>query len=487
MKLKLISLILILMFLQTSSHAFWFKKKYEKEKEQKAPMVHTVDEWLESATHVKMDMRSRDEVEKKEEKFLPTKDLPLYLEKYNVASGSRELDLSKIYENQLVRSFFVAEPNFSYATYTETYNYPQTQQIASTLYLIELDKHLGKKERLQDVSIFEHTRIPLISTAIPYLKKDLFSTLTLVDYSKNGDKILVKERTGSMKYGIYETYVWIYFLTDEDKESNQCYMNNLDFNNEFLNYTTLEGKEKKQNNDLYFLNDNNREEKELSKYGDDIKNLEDAPDYTLTTFRLVHGNKKEELQTLGHGTKLGNIDELTKEDNSYWIKEEILIKGKKQGQASSDYVNEPANLNYTDIKDFIKSVWKNDVVNSSYKNRWYNNPPKDYLAEISYEEKQDIGFGVRLNLLNEMIKAYWFDNQNLILNHIRWDLNPLGFSANGNEIIVLTWAYNKEGKKVSLGRWAVDLENGNPRLIPEDEEILIEANGLFLEGKLNPR
>ena len=85
-----------------------------------------------------------------------------------------------------------------------------------------------------------------------------------------------------------------------------------------------------------------------------------------------------------------------------------------------------------------------------------------------------------------MIKAYWFDRSNLILNYIRWDLNPLGFNSNNkNEIVVTAFAYGKNGEKVSLGNWGVDINNGLPRLIPNEENIQIEANAFYIVKKLN--
>lgn len=50
---------------QTSALAFSnpFQKKQDIKKETKQPMVHTVEEWMESATNVKMDMRQREEKE----------------------------------------------------------------------------------------------------------------------------------------------------------------------------------------------------------------------------------------------------------------------------------------------------------------------------------------------------------------------------------------------------------------------------------------
>lgn len=171
-------------------------KKYDKEEKENDPMVHTVQEWLESGTNVKMDLRKRDEdIGKKDENLIPpTAEIPSYLELYNIKPGSKELNLSSILKTKTIRSPFISNPEVSLAAYTESHYYPQTRQIASTLYLINLDGHLGKKERLQDVSIFEHTRYPLISTALPYLREGFFSSLTVVDFSKDGKKILVKEK-----------------------------------------------------------------------------------------------------------------------------------------------------------------------------------------------------------------------------------------------------------------------------------------------------
>ena len=142
-------------------------------------------------------------------------------------------------------------------------------------------------------------------------------------------------------------------------------------------------------------------------------------------------------------------------------------------------------LTYDDLNSYIKSVWKDSNVKPSNKTRWYNNAPKDFTVETPNYEREKIGYGVRLNLLNETIKAYWLDKQKLLLNHIRWDLKPLGFSS--DEIITEAFAYGTDGKKISLGRWAVNIKDGLPRLIAEDENISIEANAIYVERGLEAR
>lgn len=482
MKKAYLALFLLLLFSFSSMNVFGFelfKKKYDKEEKENDPMVHTVQEWLESGTNVKMDLRKRDEdIGKKDENLIPpTAEIPSYLELYNIKPGSKELNLSSILKTKTIRSPFVSNPEVSLAAYTESHYYPQTRQIASTLYLINLDGHLGKKERLQDVSIFEHTRYPLISTALPYLREGFFSSLTVVDFSKDGKKILVKEKRGSNKYGLYETFVWIYYITDESREYSQSFMNNLDFSNSMQNAPVTD------------FSDGT-----YGELGGDLSNLSDVPPYSIGGYDNGYapnaangsydgGSVGNNDYIKGFGSKNGQID-------NDWMRENVAnVDASDYGVKTYADNGDMPKLSADDIRGFIKTNWKYQEMTSPTKTRWYNEIPVDFRVDDSYDDtKENIGYGVRLNLLNEMIKAYWFDRQNLILNHIRWDLKPLGFNAqNSDEIIVLAFAYTKENKKVSLGRWAVNINDGLPRLVLDDEAISIEANGLVLVNKLNPR
>ncbi|MCD8024304.1 MAG: hypothetical protein LUE64_02085 [Candidatus Gastranaerophilales bacterium] len=482
-KMRRLALILII-FISLEGGAFgWslFKKKYDKEEEMKEPMVQTVDEWMESATSLKMDMRKREEdSSKKDEKLIPPADRPLQIIRYNVKAGSRELDLTHLNETKNVRSIFVADPDFENAVYSEVYYYPQTGQTASTLYLIELDRHLGKKERLADVSIFEHTRYPLISTALPYLREGFFSTLTLVDFSSDGKKILVKEKRGSNKWGLYETYAWLYFITDEPRENNRCYRNNINFSNELSTYDAItEGAASSVG-----------QNKNLTNFDfDNSKNSKNNSMDSNTDFYA--GNSSNANSSLKQGNT-GNSKTL--KSGEYYGSDKIkydldnIESAPEKNITSSGENNAVTGLNYSDMNSFILATWKDQEMEPRATSRWYNVAPADFRVDDTYENStKNIGFGVRLNLLNEMIKAYWFDRQKLILNHIRWDLNPVGFNKNNeDEIIVNAWGYGVSGKEISLGRWAVNINDGLVRLVLEDEDIQIEANGFFVEQRLNP-
>ena len=419
-----------------------FAAKKSKKKEKSEPMVQTVEEWLESATSVKMDMREDLEDKfKEDEKYIPAKELPVYIEPYNTKAGSKELDLTLLHRTKTVRSPFVVDSKFDNAVYTETNYYSQTKQVASTVYLIEPDKYLSKKDRIEKLSVFEHTRYPLISTALPYLKDGFFSTLTVVDFSNDGKSLIVKEKRGSNKFGLYETYVWIYYLTNEQRESNECYMNNLDFAksfNQIMEENTLES---------------GFDVKDSESKNIDYNNLNETPNNDILKFK--------DLKTGTGEAVVENIEEA------------------KKGMPK---------LSYSDLNSYITASLKKQQEKKVPKTRWYNNTPADFRVDTPYNEKEPKGFGVRLNLLNETIKAYWLDRKELFLNYIRWDLNPLGFSSiNKDEIIVQAWGYNLNGDKISLGNWAVNIKDGLPRLMGDDETISVEANALYLQKKINPR
>lgn len=406
-----------------------FKKKYNAEKEMKKPMVQTREEWLEEATSVKMDLREESlKGEEITEKFVPPKyKTPLYLVKYNMLPGTREIDLFPSKKEKLVRSVFVADPSVDIAGYTESYYYPQTKQTASAFYIVDLNHSESKKERLKNPEIFSTKRYPLISTALSDLRDELFSTLTIVDFSKDGKKVLLKEKTGSAEFGIYETYVWIFYITKENKETSLSYANNLNVQK------------------IPFVED----------FGNDFLKEENSSIKKIDSAFLKNENKPPKANLYGTG---GVINE-----------EELPY------------------LTTDSLNNFIKSNWKEKETSSGIKTRWYQKD--DYIARASFQQEdtnEDRGFGVRLNLLNETIKSYWLDRQKLVLGHIKWGLQPLGFSANNpDEIIVQAFAYGKDGNKISLGNWGVDTTTGTPRLILQDETISIESNGLMLQERLN--
>lgn len=87
---------------------------------------------------------------------------------------------------------------------------------------------------------------------------------------------------------------------------------------------------------------------------------------------------------------------------------------------------------------------------------------------------------IMLPEIREAIKYYWMENKNLILDEKRWDIFPLGFSQNNDEIIVTAYGYTGGNPKF-LGTWSTDLTGENVRLISIDKvNVPIQENGYKL-------
>lgn len=205
------------------SDAYKQKKMQEEQEKEEEAMVQTVQEWQERATDIKMEHRITEPYkEPPNPKLVEKLDWQTFFEKYNSAPGSRELNLEKLYANKSVRSLGVISPDFKLMAYTECYFHPSSKQTASAFYIYPLDTSKGKKQRVLEANVFAGAKkTPLISTTNETLKNALFSSLTVVDWSKDNSKVLLKEKIGSFYDGIYQTNVWVYFLNNkEDKKSS---------------------------------------------------------------------------------------------------------------------------------------------------------------------------------------------------------------------------------------------------------------------------
>ena len=95
----------------------------------------------------------------------------------------------------------------------------------------------------------------------------------------------------------------------------------------------------------------------------------------------------------------------------------------------------------------------------------------DFTTKLTYD----------LQEVREAIVYHW-KNNGLNLEEKRWDIYPLGFSAeNPSQIIIKAFAYTGS-KPVNLGIWSVDAHGEQSKLITENgQPPAIEANGLKLE------
>ena len=202
------------------SDAYKQKKLQEAQEKEEEAMVQTVQEWQERATDIKMEHRITEPYkEPPNPKLVEKLDWQTFFEKYNSAPGSREFNLEKLQADKSARSLGVISPDFKLMAYTECYFHPSNRQTASAFYIYPLDTTKGKKQRVLEANVFSGAKkTPLISTTNETLKNALFSSFTVVDWSKDNSKVLLKEKIGSAYDGIYQTNVWVYFLNPDKKE-----------------------------------------------------------------------------------------------------------------------------------------------------------------------------------------------------------------------------------------------------------------------------
>lgn len=195
------------------------KQKKLQKQQQEDTMVHTRDEWLERATDINIEHRKIEPFEEKNEKLVDKSPFPVYFEKYNKAPGSKEFDLSKLKVNKNARSIGVVSPDFKYMAYTECFYFPSNDQVTSGFYIYPLNTREGRKKRVMSANVGAGAKkTELISASEKKLSQYLFQSLTVIDWSKDSKKVLVKERVGSSNNGLYQTYLWVYFMPDGDIE-----------------------------------------------------------------------------------------------------------------------------------------------------------------------------------------------------------------------------------------------------------------------------
>lgn len=196
------------------------RKLQQKQLEEAEPMVQTTQEWLERATDIKMEHRIAEPYKEEENPNLVKKlEWPVFFEKYNNAPGTREFNLEKLKADKSARSIGVISPNYKLMAYTECYYYPSVRQTTSAFFIYPLDTMKGKKQRVIDANVFAGAnKKPLISSSNENLKTAFFSAFSIIDWSKDNSKVLLKEQTGSSFNGIYQTNIWVYFLDKEEMQ-----------------------------------------------------------------------------------------------------------------------------------------------------------------------------------------------------------------------------------------------------------------------------
>lgn len=142
-------------------------------------------------------------------KYIPQ---PIYkMARYNDPPGSPELHLGR--NLNFDRQFIcpgITSPNKDILVYPVVYYYAVNQCTAGDLFVIPLDKSLPDVDRIQRANIIKRIPTPILSTDKDITEKFIFRTMTPIDFSPDGSKLLVKEKIGNVNDGIWQTNLWLY-------------------------------------------------------------------------------------------------------------------------------------------------------------------------------------------------------------------------------------------------------------------------------------
>ena len=94
--------------------------------------------------------------------------------------------------------------------YPSVYHYPKNGVVACDLFVIPLDTKGNLVARIQKANTMHRDPDPILSTEKSLDNFGAFRTLTPVDFSADGRKLLIKEKIGSKDDGIWQTHAIIY-------------------------------------------------------------------------------------------------------------------------------------------------------------------------------------------------------------------------------------------------------------------------------------
>jgi hypothetical protein len=154
-------------------------------------------------------------------KYVPQ---PKYeLKPYNNPPGSPELHLVRKFKfdrQQICTG--ITSPNKDILVYPTIYYYAGSESTACDLFTVNLEKNLSPLERVMRANVVKRNPNPIMSTEKDTRVRSTFRSLTPIDFSPDGSKLIVKEKIGNFDDGIWQTNLWIYdFQTQQTKNLSE--------------------------------------------------------------------------------------------------------------------------------------------------------------------------------------------------------------------------------------------------------------------------
>lgn len=134
--------------------------------------------------------------------------------RYNNPPGSPEITITKtFYEKRQQNAQGIVSPDFTKLVYPAVYYYPNSGSTACDLFVINLEEAKSNMDKILTANTIHKLSDPILSTDKTNDNYYTFRTLTPVDFSADGTKLLVKEKIGNTKDGIWQTTPIVYDFT----------------------------------------------------------------------------------------------------------------------------------------------------------------------------------------------------------------------------------------------------------------------------------
>lgn len=142
-------------------------------------------------------------------KYIPQPTYKLTL--YNNPPGTQELHIPLRFKyDRQVNCTGITSPNMDIMVYPVVYYYANNQCTAGDLFMIPLDQSLSYVDRVKRANVVKRIPTPILSTDKDIMEKFTFRTLTPIDFSTDGTRLIAKEKVGNINDGIWQTNLWVY-------------------------------------------------------------------------------------------------------------------------------------------------------------------------------------------------------------------------------------------------------------------------------------
>ena len=154
-------------------------------------------------------------------KYIPHPDYEIV--RYNNPPGSPEISLGRNFKKTHQQNAQgIVSPDYRILVYPAVYYYPRGNTVACDLFVIPLEPHGNALAKIKKANVMHRDPNPILSTEKSIENYAAFMTLTPVDFSTDGQKLLVKEKIGSSEDGIWQTNAIVYdFNTKSSYKLNE--------------------------------------------------------------------------------------------------------------------------------------------------------------------------------------------------------------------------------------------------------------------------